>query len=92
MSADFLHQREHLERGDVAVLMCDTQCNFMLLDDANFSAYRSGSRFDYYGGHFRRFPARIVVPRSDYWNVVIDLGGGGANIRYSLSFIKRHSP
>jgi hypothetical protein len=81
----FLHQRESLNRGDVVTLDCDTQCNFMLMDDSSFSTYKRGGRFTHYGGHFKRFPARIVTPRSGSWNIVVDLGGAQASIRYNLS-------
>lgn len=86
---NFIHSRKHLNQGDVVQLDCDTQCNFMLTDDSNFSKYkrRAGS-FEYYGGHFEYFPARIAVPRTGYWNITIDLGGGQANIRYNLSVIE----
>ena len=85
----FIHSREFFNQGDVVVLNCDTQCNFMLTDDSNFANYQQGrGGFSYYGGHFKYFPARITVPRSDNWNVTIDLGGGSANIRYGLQVIK----
>ncbi len=86
--ADFIHAREYLDSGDVVRLDCDTQCNFMIMTDTNFSAYRSGGRFNYHGGHYKRFPAAIDVPSSGHWNVVIDLGGGRANIRYNVSYLK----
>ena len=86
--SDFIHRREYLEEGDIAVLDCDTQCNFLLLDDLNFSAYRSRRSYRYHGGFFRRFPARIVAPHSGHWNLVLDLGGGRATIRYGMSVIK----
>ena len=85
---DFLHQRDYYDHGDVIVLHCDTQCNFMLMDDSDFSSYRRGSSHQHYGGYFTHFPARIAVPSSGHWNVVIDLGGGSASIRHSLSVIK----
>jgi len=85
----FLHSREYLSAGDVAVLNCDTQCNFRLTDDSNFEAFRRGARHTYYGGFYTHFPAKIVVPSPGHWNVTIDLGGGSATIRHSLSFIKR---
>jgi len=86
---DFIHAREHFNDGDVVVLDCDTQCNFHITDDPNFSAYRRGHQFRYYGGHFKSFPARISVPHSGYWNVVVDLGGASANIRYNLSYLRQ---
>ncbi|MBV9467946.1 MAG: DUF1883 domain-containing protein [Abitibacteriaceae bacterium] len=85
---DFLHQRDYYDAGDIIVLQCDTQCNFMIMSDSDFSSYKRGSSYHYYGGHFKYFPAKISVPSSAYWNIVIDLGGGQANIRYSLSVIK----
>lgn len=84
----FLHGREYLHDSDVVVIDCDTQCNFMLVDDSNFSAYRRGVAYTYYGGHFKRFPGRIVVPHSGNWNWILDLAGGSANIRYSVTYIK----
>jgi hypothetical protein len=85
----FIHSREYLEAGDVVVVNCSHRCNVMLTDDTNFSYYRSRRSFHYHGGHFTHFPARIRVPNSGEWNVTIDLGGGSANIQYSINFIKR---
>jgi len=85
---NFIHSPEHLNSGDVVRLECDTQCNFMLTSDSDFSYFRRGSRFTYYGGKFEYFPARITVPYSGCWNITIDLGRGSANIRYNLSVTK----
>lgn len=89
MAGDFLHNREYLSAGDVVQLDCDTQCNFMLMSDSDFSSYRNGRSHHYHGGFFKMFPARITVPSTGHWNWVLDLGGGSANIRYSVSYIKR---
>jgi hypothetical protein len=86
---NFIHSREYLSQGDAAELNCDTQCNFMLTDDSNFSSYKTGERFTYYGGHYKMFPARIAAPHTGYWNITIDLAGGVGNIRYDLRVIKR---
>ncbi len=85
---DFIHSDDFFEQGDIIVLNCDTQCNFRIMDDVNFSSFRGGGGNTYYGGFFRYFPARIVVPHSGHWNIVIDLGGGRAVIRYGLSVIR----
>lgn len=85
---DFIHSREHLDAGDSVVLNCDTQCNFTLMDDVNFSSFKSGQGHEYYGGFFERFPARVTAPRSGYWNIVLDLAGGSANIRYKFTIIR----
>ncbi|MCL5258783.1 MAG: DUF1883 domain-containing protein [Firmicutes bacterium] len=86
---DFIHAREYLSKGDIVVVNCSHQSNVLLTDDVNFEHYRNEEAFTYYGGHRKRFPTRIVVPFTGYWNVTIDLAGGEATIRHNISFIKR---
>lgn len=86
--ADFIHAREHLDRGDSVIVDCDTQCNVMLLSDAEFSNYRNGRDFRCHGGRYQRFPVRLAAPGPGYWNVVIDLGGASARIKYSIKVVR----
>lgn len=81
----FLHSREYLNDGEVVIVNCSHQCNIMLMDDLNFQNYRSGRNFKYHGGFYRMLPARIAAPTTGFWNVVLDLGGGSANIKYSIT-------
>lgn len=85
--ANYLHDQKTLNQGDIVQLDCDTQCNFMIMDNTNYQNYRNGRQFNYYGGHYTHFPARIAVPHTGTWHVIIDLGGGRANIRYNLSYL-----
>jgi hypothetical protein len=59
----------------------------MLTDDVNFSAYKNGDKFSYYGGHFDTFPAKITVPGSGDWNIIIDTPGGGAIADWSMKVV-----
>ncbi|MUT41132.1 DUF1883 domain-containing protein, partial [Acinetobacter baumannii] len=34
--ANYLHDQKFLNRGDIVHLDCDTQCNFMIMDNTNF--------------------------------------------------------
>ncbi len=86
--SDFIHGREYLAAGDVVVVDCSHECNIRLTDDINFQNFRSGRSHRAYGGFYKMFPARIAVPHDGYWNVTIDLGGGRANIRYSINYLK----
>jgi hypothetical protein len=61
------------------------------MDDNNFERFRDGDEHTCYGGHYTHFPARIAVPSSGNWNIVLDLGGGSANIRYGFNVLKRAS-
>lgn len=85
---DFMHAREFLHAGDIVVVTCTHRCNVLLMDDANFSSYRNGRAFKYFGGHFTHFPARIPVPSNGSWNVALDLGGGSASFRYNIGYIR----
>ncbi|MEA5115206.1 MAG: DUF1883 domain-containing protein [Geobacteraceae bacterium] len=73
---NFIHARKKLNKGDVVELTCEATCNFMLTDDGNFSSYKKGDIFGYYGGHFESFPARITAPHSGDWNIIIDTPNG----------------
>ncbi|HAS8353704.1 DUF1883 domain-containing protein [Morganella morganii] len=85
----FLHKRMHLNAGDTVVVGCSHQCNILLMTDSNFSNYKSGRGFSHHGGggFFTRLPAKLVAPHSGYWNITLDLGGGSANIKHSISVI-----
>ena len=86
--SDFIHAREYLQQGDVVVVNSSHQCNVALTTDIEFENYRTGRQFRHWGGFYKMFPARIVVPHTDNWNITLDLGGGSADIRYSISYIK----
>lgn len=88
---DFLHKREYLNTGDIVEVDCSHQCNIVLVDDTNFENYKRGRQFTHHGGggFFEKLPARLIVPSSGDWNIVIDLGGGTATIRPSIRIIKQ---
>ncbi|MBU8541773.1 DUF1883 domain-containing protein [Falsiroseomonas tokyonensis] len=65
----FLHHREYMEVGAVVVVDCDHKCNVQVMGDADFAALRSGRRYSYHGGFYRRLPARVAMPHSGWWNV-----------------------
>jgi hypothetical protein len=68
----FVHQREHLNEDDIVVIECSQRCNIRLMNDANFRSFKNGGRHTYHGGHFERFPAKITVPSTGFWNITID--------------------
>ncbi|MFS8080099.1 DUF1883 domain-containing protein [Serratia marcescens] len=86
---NFLHKRIHLNSGDTVVVDCSHQCNILLMTDHNFNNYRNGRGFHHHGGggFFQRLPAHLSAPSSGYWNVTIDLGGGTASVRHSITVI-----
>ena len=68
----FIHQREQLNEGDLVVIESSQPCNIRLMSDANFRSFKNGGRHGYLGGHFDRFPAKIKVPSSGFWNITLD--------------------
>ena len=80
-----IHPREYLSGGDIVVVNCTHQSDVMVMDDLNYGAYRRGSSARYYGGFYKRLPARIAVPHSGHWNIVLNAPGGA---RYGMSVIR----
>jgi hypothetical protein len=83
----FASEQRQLNQGDMVIVECDRQCNIRLVDDNNFEKLRNGNQHKYYGGFYRIFPARLVVPRSGHWNVVIDLGGQRNVAKYCIRYL-----
>ncbi len=92
----FIHQREHLNEDDIVVIECSNTCNIRLMNDANFRSFKNGGRHTYHGGAFDRFPAKIVVPSTGFWNITLDTVTQRAisvtrkpNIKHSIKIIRR---
>ncbi|QBY43510.1 DUF1883 domain-containing protein [Arsenophonus nasoniae] len=89
---NFLHKRMQLNTGDTVVINCTHQCNILMTTDSEFNNYRNGRTFHHHGGggFFKRLPAQLTVPHNGYWNITLDLGGGSATLRHSISVIPAH--
>ena len=85
---NFLHYDLSLSSNDVVEVTLDKQANVRLLDDINFSRYKSGQQHTYYGGLAKVNPVRISAPHSGHWNLVIDLGGYAGTVRASVRTIR----
>ena len=92
----FIHQREHLNEGDIVVIESSNACNIRLMSDANFRSFKNGGRHTYHGGAFDRFPAKIVVPSTGFWNITLDTVTRRAisvtrkpNLKHSIKIVRR---
>jgi hypothetical protein len=84
----FLHYQFNATLGNrVEVVLRGNAANVMLLDDINFSNYKAGTQFKYYGGHYAKSPVFIVVPSTGHWNLVVDLGGAAGHVDASVRVI-----
>jgi len=86
---EFLHTDFRGGPEITVVVTFDTQCNVLLLDDTNFSAYRRSGSFRYYGGWTTRSPVRLTAPQYGHWHVVVDLGGGAGCVRAGVRILRR---
>jgi len=85
---ELVHSREYLDKGEEVELESNAPCNFMMTDDQNFSLYKEGEAFGYYGGHYASFPVRITAPYSGHWNITVDALDDSAGFRYSLKVLR----
>ena len=70
------HDLGHRAGGEIVeVILKGNAANVRLMDSSNFQSYRSGRRHRYLGGHARRSPIRLQIPRSGHWYVAVDMGG-----------------
>jgi Domain of unknown function (DUF1883) len=81
---NYLHYDVQLESGGVVEVTLDKQANVRLMDDGNFSNYRSGKKHRYYGGRATKSPVQLAAPHAGHWHVVIDLGGTAGTVRASV--------
>lgn len=84
---NFLHYEVNLDSNNIVEVTLDKQANVRLMDDVNFSLYKSGQRHHYYGGSAKQSPVRLKPPSSGHWNVVIDLGGYSGTVRASVKVV-----
>lgn len=75
------------DAGDVAEVTLDRAANVLLMDPSQYSAYKNGRGYRYYGGHVTRSPVRLSVPSQGHWHVVVDLGGGPGQVRASARLL-----
>jgi hypothetical protein len=71
----------------VEVTLSGNAANVFLVDSSNFSSYKSGRRYRYFGGHATKSPVHLQIPRSGHWYLVIDLGGYGGSVRHSMRIL-----
>jgi len=85
---NFLHSDlGQVGAGTVVEFRLDHRAFVRLLDSANFSAYRNGGRFTFYGGEAVKSPARESVPHAGHWHAVVDLNGNPGSVRASINVL-----
>jgi hypothetical protein len=89
---DYIHREGYYHTGDVVELTTDTECNLKLIDDSNYARYRRFESYNCYKLEVTTSPARLTVPSTDNWHIVVDVDmGHKANINYTLNVIPRRA-
>jgi curved DNA-binding protein CbpA len=81
---EHLHYSFFAFRGDRLEVELDRPANVILLDGLNYNRYRIGTGFHYLGGFSQGSPARLLIPVSGDWHLVIDQGGYPAALRAAV--------
>lgn len=85
---DFLHYDINASTGETIEVTLDAAANVQLLDDSNYALYQSGKEYHYFGGYARTSPFRLSVPRTEHWNLVVDLGGYIGQVRAEVRILQ----
>ncbi|MGL5718434.1 MAG: DUF1883 domain-containing protein [Paraclostridium sp.] len=83
----FKYQSRHFNKGDLISVELDKQANVILLDSLNFSKFKNGGKYKYYGGLATYSPFKITIPSAGMWYVVIHLGGYSGTVKYKINVI-----
>ena len=59
--------------------------NVRIMDNPNYSKFKSGRSYRYLGGYVTQSPYYAVIPENAHWYVIVDLGGYTGKIK---SYVK----
>ncbi|MGJ8570735.1 MAG: DUF1883 domain-containing protein [Hoeflea sp.] len=75
-------------RGTVIEVVLSCINNIRLMDDDNFNLYAEGKNSRFFGGRAEKSPARLIIPKTGHWHVVVDKTGfqalANSNVRAIL--------
>lgn len=74
-----------LTKGSTVVVTLRNQANVQLMTRSEYSNYKSGRRYRYYGGRVTRSPFSVGVPSTAHWVVAVDLGGYAGRVQASVA-------
>ena len=89
---EFIHYSLDLGARDIIQVELETKAFVRLMDDDNYSAYRTGTNYRYYGGLAERSPANIKPPFDGRWHLCVDLGGKDGKLNASVHIIQEVAP
>jgi hypothetical protein len=85
----YLHYEFNIGSEDAIKVTLDKQANVLLLDSSNYSNYKNGTSYKYYGGLAKVSPTKLSPPYGGHWHLVIDLEGYTGSVTASVNIIKK---
>lgn len=79
----YLHDRIYLGPKQYVAFNLDTAVNVVLLTDSDFRKFLDGKAHSSYGGKFKESPGMIYPDRPGYYNLVVYVSGGSAQIKFN---------
>lgn len=61
--------------GTIVEVVLSCINNIRLMDEANFALYADSKNCRYIGGRTEKSPARLTIPKTGHWHVVVDKTG-----------------
>jgi Domain of unknown function (DUF1883) len=61
--------------GELVEIVLSGGANVRLMDNAEFSSYRSGRAHRFIGGLAKRSPIHLAIPSAGHWHVAVDMQG-----------------
>jgi len=84
---NYVHRDFTGGRDTIVRVSLDSQANVMLLDDSNYSSYRSGRACRGQGGLAKVSPVMLRPPHYGRWHVVVDLGGYAGTVQAEIAIL-----
>lgn len=76
-----MYDLKQQKKGATAVVTLDKQANVRLMTMSQYRTFKAGRSVRVMGGLAKKSPARLGIPNSGHWVVVVDLGGLPGKVR-----------
>lgn len=76
-----MYDLKQQKKGAIAVVSLDKQANVRLMTMSQYRSFKAGRSVRVMGGLAKESPARLAIPSSGHWVVVVDLGGLPGRVR-----------
>ncbi|MDR3331152.1 MAG: DUF1883 domain-containing protein [Synergistaceae bacterium] len=73
------------KKNEVVEVTLSSRAYVRLIDDDNFSLYKTGGKYSFFGGIVRFSPYHIAIPRDGNWHIAVDMGDKSGKIAMKIT-------